>query len=204
MGDMLVFDCETTTVNPYDDEARLLTFQFKKNNDDVEIYAIWENRLTDEPMTESELDIAENLLLNRIEQVFLGLDGFSDIITYNGLFDILYLIGRYAVIHENQSSRFYFHDVILNKRFHHDMMSLYMYQNNGYPMTLSKLCRRKLGVRPDSDYVGKDIPQLFREGNYDDILLHATDDVEMTYLLAKSRPEMKVLARKNKRVMRDL
>lgn len=188
MGDMMVFDCETTGINPYDSDASLLTFQYKINNNPIDILAIW------------DYNDDEAELIQKIIYVFQSLDDYSDLITYNGLFDIQYMMGRTVMASDvHDVSRLY--QAIQDKRFHHDLMKLYMYENNGFPLTLNKLCARKLGIKPESSYVGREMPKLYLVKRYEEILKHAEDDVKMTYELAKTRREIKVLQRKNKIIL---
>ncbi|MGD0384431.1 MAG: ribonuclease H-like domain-containing protein [Thermoguttaceae bacterium] len=161
----IYFDTETTSLNPHNKEAKLLTIQLGIERKDGLQLIVFSTEFN----TEFEV-------INKMNMLFKE-DRFTPIFTYNGLFDILYLMGRC--------------DELGNKALHGNIIQLFnshlkhcdlMQYNNGYFMSLDSVCL-EYGIKGKSKFSGKDVYSLYRNDMFNDIIEHGKDDIMRLYRL---------------------
>lgn len=165
MNEALFFDTETLSLSPYEDKARIILAQFGKYIDGEFSYKVYK-----------EWEIDEVTLIRNIFIEISHQSKYSPMFTYNGLFDILYLIGRMYMLKFKVDEIFDTISLFSNHIRHCDMMQY----DNGYLVSLNKLCNF-YGIDADCKYSGKDISTLYENKQYDEITAHGVDDIKRLY-----------------------
>lgn len=164
----IYFDTETLSLNPYDSDAKLITTQIG-----TYINGYFESQVCCEWNKYSN----ETRLIVKLEERFSLLPKYTPVFTYNGLFDIFYILGRCDILYLNDI-KYNLITRFINGFKHCDMMQY----NNGYFVSLDKICQA-YGIISDCDFKGKDIKRLYNEKDYDNIIAHGRDDVRRLYRL---------------------
>lgn len=159
------FDMETTGLNPFADDAKILTAQFLDENGKFIIFKEWE--------------LGEKLLIEEVQNFFLRINinlstsrrTYNPVYTYNGKFDFHYYLSRVTQLFDRKECDIVFKSVILWTK-HCDLIQY----DNGYLLSLEKLVK-KYRINRLTHFMGKDVKNLYEMGNYDDIVFHAKDDV---------------------------
>jgi hypothetical protein len=164
----IYFDTETLSLNPYSFEAKLIATQIGtciNGYFESEICCEW-NNIT------GEINLIEG-----INKRFNILPKYTPVFTYNGLFDIFYILGRCHVlkldnIYSSLLQRF------MDGFKHCDMMQF----DNGYYVSMDRVCKA-YNIIADSPYSGKDIKDLYDRKDYKNIIAHGKDDIKRLYRL---------------------
>ncbi len=151
---MILFDIETTGLNPYEDT--ILTVQFKQG-DEVTIWKLWE---TDEP----------TMLLSFIDHL-RTVSGDDTIYGYNCLkFDVPFIVTRMN------------HHSLMNAEVYklvHDKKWLDLYQFQGDNYVSMDRWLQSFGIKRNCPYTGRDVPVFYKQGRCKEIEEHAIDDLEV-------------------------
>jgi len=170
---VLFFDTETLSLNPYADDAKLITTQIKVNGTMTVL---------------KEWDIGEvNLILELISRFDAFANNFKNrkympVVTYHGLFDILYIFGRMNVLGFSEFDVQKAMELFMTIK-HIDLLQY----DNGYLLSLNAVCM-KYNINPECIFDGSDIHRLYYEGQFNDIVAHGTDDVNRLYRLVTETP----------------
>lgn len=159
------FDLETTTLNPYVNEAKIILAQVRYN-DKSYLFKEWE--------------LGEKDLIYKLGDLFNTFPKYTPVVTYNGGFDFNYLISRINLLDFDilQKSLIH-HDFIQNVR-HCDLLQF----DNGYFVPLWKICK-KHDMPLQSTYDGKHMRKLYEMKEYDYIIEHGLEDIEILEKLVK-------------------
>lgn len=167
------FDSETIGLNPYNENAKLLTTQFLNDNNDFVVFTEWE--------------FGEKKLIEKTQNYFVSIvfkertyPTYNPIFTYNGKFDFHFLMGRVSLLF-NQNEKRIIHNTIIRWVKHCDLIQF----NNGYYVSLQKLVD-KHNIKRKTNYMGKDIYKLYEKEEYDSIINHAYDDVNILKQLVET------------------
>ena len=170
LDETLYLDSETLSLNPYNVNAKIITIQIGKMRKDktlqIDVYREWEYKLGE---SELIMDIIKRLSV---------LPKYTPIFTYNGLFDLFYLIGRCNKLNFDNEVIELLNTIFTSTVKHCDLMQY----DNGYFISLDKLC---IQYKIDSKCVfkGKDINMLYEKKDYNNIISHGEDDIERLYRL---------------------
>lgn len=160
---VLYFDTETLSLNPYTVDAKLVSTQVLFNG---------------EMNVKKEWELGEKSLIEQLLNGLYNLDKWTPMVTYNGLFDFAYILGRmYQLGFSTQSLKDMHEALITGKRV--DLMQF----DNGYFVSLNAICNR-YGIPKQCEFDGKDISWLYEAKRYDDIVAHGIDDVNRLYRLS--------------------
>ena len=146
---VLFFDTETLSLNPYADDAKLITTQIKVNGTMTVL---------------KEWDIGEvNLILELISRFDAFANNFKNrkympVVTYHGLFDILYIFGRMNVLGFSEFDVQKAMELFMTIK-HIDLLQY----DNGYLLSLNAVCM-KYNINPECIFDGSDIHRLYYEG----------------------------------------
>jgi uncharacterized protein YprB with RNaseH-like and TPR domain len=166
---VLYFDTETLSLNPYTIDAKLISTQVLFNG---------------EMRVEKEWELGEKPLIEKLLSGLYNLEKWTPMVTYNGLFDFAYILGRmYQLSFSTQSIKDMHEALITGKRV--DLMQF----DNGYFVSLDAICN-KYNIPRECPYDGKDIKRLYemKEKGYDYIVAHGKDDVNRLYRLNVETP----------------
>lgn len=162
----IYFDTETLALNPYNKDNKIILAQFGYViNDELNI------------ITFNEWYSNEDLLLNEIFGFFRKLKKYTPVVTYNGEFDLRYIIGRLR--YNNVTEKDYYNVDEIIRNFKHCDMTQY---NNGYFINMDTICNH-YKIESDCKYMGHDVPNLYNEKRYSDIIAHGIDDIKRLYRL---------------------
>lgn len=164
------FDMETTGLNPYDPNAKILTAQVRDDEGTTCIFTEW--------------GFGEKVLIDRLTLLFKDINfdengkrTYNPVFTYNGAYDFNYLMGRITQIFDNEKVRM-LHDIFIRGTKHCDLLQF----DNGYFVSLSRLCR-EYDIKMECKYLGKDVYNLYQKGEYEHICDHAKDDIDALWKL---------------------
>jgi uncharacterized protein YprB with RNaseH-like and TPR domain len=148
----IIFDIETTGLNPYTD--CIVTIQLKVN-DTVHVWKKWES---------DELQIIMEFL-----EVLRTIPSSQTILGYNNLkFDLPFIVGRLTAL-RGMNAEIY--QLLHGKKW----LDLYQLLGDDYQSMDQWLAQ--FGIKRNCRFVGKDMPILYAQGRYKDIVEHATEDL---------------------------
>ncbi len=165
------FDMETIRFNPYINDAKIVTAQIKKGGDVVKVLKEWE--LGEDKLIEELAFIFADI------NIYKGTRTYNRVYTYNGWYDFHFLMGRINLLSDCSIS---------DKRKLFNMFVLYtnhcdlLQYNTGNFVSLEKL-RKRYGIKRECIYLGIDVHRLYKMKDYDNIILHGIDDVNILYEL---------------------
>lgn len=151
------FDLETLSLNPYDANAKIILAQLKYNGQ-VHLLKEWE--------------LGEFALICELAKLFRLFPKYTPVMTYNGAFDFSYLMGRVTIKCSYFAEKY--HDIFMRNIKHCDLLQF----DNGYFVPLWKICR-KMNMPLQSRYDGKHMQKLYEKKEYDCIIEHGLEDVEI-------------------------
>jgi uncharacterized protein YprB with RNaseH-like and TPR domain len=160
------FDSETLGLNPYVPNAKIVLAQLRYNGDNYLIKE-WEH--------------GEKGLIKELQELFESLPQYTPVITYNGGFDFNYLIGRINCLDFDILTKIAMHDAFIRHIKHCDLLQF----DGGYFVALFKIAR-KYGFPLQSKYDGSHIEGLYKHKNYDEIIEHGVEDIEVLEKLVES------------------
>lgn len=169
---IIMFDIETTGLNPYQHQVVLIGF---KKNQKIKQLKLWE--IKDEG----------KMILEALDEL-KKLDKFNDtIIGYNNLkFDVPFMLERLKILGKMKPE---FWSMIHNKKW----FDLYQFLGNSYRAL--NLWLNKLGIKkkyPELD--GRQMPDYFNKKDYKKIEKHNIDDLnsseELFYKLREQFPDL--------------
>lgn len=167
MSNCMYYDSETLSLNPYHPEHKMITAQIGYSvNGEFESHVF------------KEWELGEKTLIDSVLNNFENLTKYTNVYTYNGLFDILYLLGRCVVLGKSFEE---LDDIASIFTSHIKHCDLFQY-DNGYLVSLDKICDR-YKIPSKCIYKGKDIARLYSEKEYDKIVSHGEDDIERLHAL---------------------
>jgi len=160
------FDMETTGLNPHFEDAEILTTQFMDNDGNFKVFTRWE--------------LSEKDLIEKTQNFFVDINfrqraypTYNPIFTYNGGFDFHYLMGRIGYLFNEKEKRV-LHNTMIRYSKHCDLLQF----NNGYYVSLQKLVN-KHNIKRKTNFMGSDIYELYKKQEYESIVNHAYDDVNI-------------------------
>lgn len=163
----LFFDTETLNLNPYHLDNKMVLAQIGCLEDgELKIYIF------------KEWELGELNVINSIIMMFESVPKYTPVFTYNGLFDILYLIGRCNMLNKSFKEMGDISSLFTSNLKHCDLMQY----DNGYLCSLDRVCA-KYNVSSKCIYKGKDIYKLYMNKEWDKIISHGEDDIERMYKL---------------------
>lgn len=159
-NDVVLFDIESTGLNPFSEDAKIITAQLTINDNNIIILKEWE--------------LGEKGLINELASIFSELNPFSFVYVYNAFFDVTYLLGRIGKIFEGGEIR-KLYNVFRMGIIYRDLMQF----DNGYLMSLEKACRW-YGLRNvKKSFSGKQMLSFYKNKDYDSIIVHAIEDIKI-------------------------
>lgn len=180
--DSMFFDIETLSLNPYRNEGiKISDSTLSLNPDDNKIVLsqigyIENNELKIKLFKEWEIG-EENLIAQTIKMLRNNYQ-YSMLFTYNGSFDLLYLLGRMKYYDFDDNDLAYANRTIHSHLKHCDLIQY----NSGYFMTFDAVCNR-YGILAECEYNGSQISQFYKDEEYCKIESHGIDDVKRLYYL---------------------
>ena len=159
-NDVVLFDIETTGLNPFSEDAKIITAQLTINDGNIIILKEWE--------------LGEKGLINELAIIFSELSPFSFVYIYNAFFDVTYLLGRIGKIFKGKKAEKLYH-VFRMGIIYRDLMQF----NNGYLMSLEKACRRHGLRNVKKSFSGRQMIDFYNKKDYDSIIAHAIEDIKI-------------------------
>lgn len=160
------FDIETTGLNPYLIDAEILTTQFMDDDGNFKVFTRW--------------DLEEKELIEETQNFFVNINfkhkthqTYNPVFTYNGEFDFHYLMGRVGYLF-NEKEKTIIHNTVIRYTKHCDLIQF----DNGYYISLQKLVD-KYNIKRKTHFMGNDIHELYKKQEYESIVNHAYDDVNI-------------------------
>jgi len=175
---VLFFDTETLSLNPYEKDINDNSYGFDAKIITTQVFA--GGVMTIEKEWElGEKKLLENFLFrfDRWANNFRNRK-FMPVITYHGIFDILYILGRMNQNNFPESDVKKMTELFMTMK-HIDLMQY----DNGYLISLDDICN-KYKINAKCEFSGKDIKRLYHEGRFNDIVAHGEDDVNRLKRLA--------------------
>lgn len=167
MEKAIYWDTESLSLNPYEKEGKLVTSQIGYLVDgELEINVL------------KEWEIGEEKLIIDTINIFRLAPRYTPVFTYNGLHDLMFLIGRMKQYDFDILDYERVHKIIVNHIKHCDLIQY----DNGYLVSLDKICNI-YDIKSDCVFKGKDILQLYKNKDFNNIIAHGVDDIARLYKL---------------------
>ena len=160
------FDMETLGYNPHEPKAKIVLAQVRYEG---------ENHLIE------EWRMNESNLIRKLFKIFLTFPKYTPVFTYNGGFDFNYLFGRISNLKFDVFTRIAMHHVFLMNIKHCDLLQF----DGGYFVPLHRIARKN-GYPLQSKYDGSHIERLYKNKDYDSILEHGIEDIEVLEKLTEN------------------
>lgn len=185
MINCMYFDTETLSLNPYRnvvlDENKNDIGTGSTNPEENKIITAQIGYVVDgkyESFVFKEWEFGEKLLIDSVLSSIEDLPKYCNVYTYNGMFDILYLLSRCSILGKSALELSDINELITSHIKHCDLLQY----DNGYFCSLDKICNR-YKIPSKCKYKGKDIKGLYEKGDWYNIISHGEDDIERLHAL---------------------
>jgi len=153
---MMFFDIETTSLNPYSDESKIILAQVRRNGV-THLFKEWE--------------LGEKQVINILLNEFCKLEKYEPVITYNGSFDFHFIMGRINELGYDIYQKETMHHIFTTIK-HCDLLQF----DNGYFVSLEKICNQ-YNIPVTYKAYGKHMKKLYEKMEWEKILLHGEEDL---------------------------